>query len=69
MTEYYRCIKLPSQPLMSRTKCIARGLNPTQFDKCIGCMYTVNRKAIRLNPEEEIKEPTKPKMVKRIKKH
>ena len=42
----YRCLKLPTQPIMNRKQCIARGLKPKLFDQCVSCMYTIQRKAI-----------------------
>jgi hypothetical protein len=42
----YRCLRLPTQPLMDRVRCIARGLKPELFDDCVGCMYAISRKAI-----------------------
>ena len=42
----YRCLKLPTQPIMDRIRCVARGLKPELFDECVGCMYTIQRKAI-----------------------
>jgi hypothetical protein len=56
MTEpSYRCKILPSQPLMDRVRCIARGKRPKQFDQCIGCKYTIQRKAITSHKEESMK--------------
>ena len=63
----YRCTKLLSQPRMYREQCVARGLNPELYDDCIGCMFTVNRKALRLNIiEEEIITPRRVKRIKRF---
>ena len=63
----YRCLKLPTQPIMDRIRCVARGLKPELYDGCIGCMYTIPRKAITSDIEEiELPQPTISRKVKRI---
>ena len=49
----YRCERLPSQPLMDRIRCIARGKRPEHFDQCVGCVCTIQRKATISYNEED----------------
>ena len=69
MSNSFRCTKLPSQPIMSKEKCMARGQRPELFDNCIGCPLTVYRKAIILNSNQEETVVSLPRRVKRIKRY
>lgn len=62
--ETYRCLKLPSQPIMDKTRCVARGVKPELYDECIGCVHTIQRKAIT-NPNTDRRldcNPTHPRI-------
>jgi hypothetical protein len=54
----YRCLIQPSQPIMDRVRCIARGLKPELFDECVGCKYTIQRKATTTDKERTMQTDT-----------